>query len=227
MSQSDIAQLTEQAEKSLLAGDLASTEDILSKVLHNDDKNVDGWLLKAKLNLKKNNIPQAAVAFKEVLRLKPDTEEAVINLLNYHGIKKEYQECESILRNAIEKDPTFARYPFMLAKLFLEKGLHGEAIKHMERARKISPNNLRIIISLSEIYGKHGNLEMSLDIIQPLLEANPPYFPAVMVFSNLSPALNMVEDCKILIDKLTRLALRPEQTAELDGCKKMLIKTGI
>jgi tetratricopeptide (TPR) repeat protein len=227
MEQPDITQLIKKAEEFLLAGNLDSTEGIVSKILLFDNKQIDAWTLKAKLNLKKNKLSEAADGFKVVLRLKPNSEEAVVNLVRYYGIKKDFEECKTILLNAIAAEPSFARYPFMLSKIFLEQGYHAKAIKHMESARQLSPSNLKIIIALSEIYGKHGNLDKSLDVIQPLLEASPPYFPAVMIFVNLSPALNMVDDCMALLDRLSCLTLPPEQTIELETSKKILLKTRI
>ena len=141
-------------------------------------------------------------SFRAELKSNPGAEEAVVSLVNYYGAQEELDECEAILRKAIEARSGYARYHFMLGNLQLQKGLHSEAVKQLKIAMNAAPNNLQIKVALAETHGKHGNLDAALDVLQPLLEANPPHFPAVMVFANICTPLNMVEDCQILLEKL-------------------------
>jgi len=61
--------------------------------------------------------------------------------------------------------------------------------------------------------------------IQPLLEMDPPIFPAFIVIANICTALNTTEDCLILMEKLSRTPIKPEQARLLRNVREMLSDT--
>ena len=225
INNTDTDKLFNQAAGYFQASDFIRAKKLISEILHINNNHFPAWLMYARLNIKNENI--AMEAYREVLRLKPDSEEAIINLVNYHGLKEEYDECEAILRSAITSSPNFARYPFLLGKLLLQKGYHFEATKYLKLAVMKAPENIQIKIALAETYGRHGNLDSSLEVLRPLLEENSPNFQAVIVFGNICTALNMVKDCLTLLNKLSHMPLNPDQDKQLREIKEMLLSSGI
>lgn len=225
INNTDTDKLFNQAVDYFQASDFSRAKNLISEILHINNNHFAAWLMHARLNIKNENI--AMEAYREVLRLKPDFEEAIITLVNCHALKEEYDECEAVLRSAITTSPNYARYPFLLGKLLLQKGYHFEAAKYLGLAVMKEPENIQIKIALAETYGKHGNLDSSLEVLRPLLEENQPNFQAVMVFGNICTALNMVEDCLVLLNKISHIPLKPDQNRQLREIKEMLLSSGI
>lgn len=224
MNTSNSEQKSKQAAALLQAGDISKASALLDEILQHDKNHLASWLIKARLELQHGNKDVAADAFKQALKLSPDCEDAIINLSGYYGAKQNFEQANQLLCDAITASPTAARYPFMLGNLLLQNGYHTKAIHNYKLATKLAPDNLQIYVTLAEAQGKHGNYDAALETLRPLIEAEPPMFSAVMVFANISVPLNMNEDCKTLLDKLSHSTLTPEQSAQLQATQQMLLK---
>jgi Flp pilus assembly protein TadD len=221
----DTTAMLDSATAHFRQGDLAKAEKVLSDILASDDNDTDALSLLAKVKLNAGDQSSAALTYQRLLELDPGSEDAVVNLVNHYSVRKEFDRCEQILRDAIEQAPDKTRFYFMLANLLVQNGYHWQAIDKMQRAIALAPKNLQVKVVLAEIYARHGDLDQALDVLQPLLEAPSPHFPAFVVFSNICLALNMREDCIRLIARLEAQHLPPKQHQKLAQIKNTLERT--
>ncbi|HHO59943.1 MAG TPA: tetratricopeptide repeat protein, partial [Thiotrichales bacterium] len=152
MNNAEIETQVQTAARLFQAGDIARADSLLSTVTQQADNHSGAWLLLARVKQKAGQRQAAVDAFQQLLRLNPGMEEAVLALVQHHGEKQEFDQCEQLLRDAIDARPDIARYPYMLGNLYLQQGYHANGIEQMKKAMSIAPDNLQIQVALAEMH---------------------------------------------------------------------------
>lgn len=126
-----------------------------------------GLLSKAKRNQEAFDLLEKAVTNL------PNTAELVYDYALAAERLQKYDILESELRKAIKAKPDFAAAYNALGYSFADRNIRlDEAIKLIEKAISISPNDHYILDSLGWAYYRKGNLDKAIDFLQQAYNAN-------------------------------------------------------
>jgi pentatricopeptide repeat protein len=87
--------------------------------------------------------------------------------------RKDYAECENILRELIANYPEKAGLYRMLSSLRRKQGDEEGALKILEKARRQFPDDYKIRFALGVVYSDLGRAQDSIRVMQELLKENP------------------------------------------------------
>ena len=95
---------------------------MLEEVLKEDPKVIDAWFTLGNMAAPRGRQEQAIGYFKNALALKPDDEEAVINMA--HAYRKLGRDDEALVgfRRFLELDPKNAQVHYEIAQIMIDRG---------------------------------------------------------------------------------------------------------
>jgi tetratricopeptide (TPR) repeat protein len=125
------------------------------------------------IRLKNKNYSEAIFFFKQVLLVKKDFFEALINLGVAYLSDKQIEESKKTLRLAIDLNPSFSDSYIFLSKSYFHEKLYDDGIKIIENALKQFPNNTKLLFELSKIYIERKEYKLGISIISKYLKLNP------------------------------------------------------
>ncbi len=114
----------------------AATHNI-EKALEIDANNPDYLMLYADIQKRMGYVEEAIEAYEKTISLKPDFEQAYMELIILHTTIDEYDEALQLLSEAIHELPLSAPIHFKLAAVLLRCGYTEEAILAFEKAMQL------------------------------------------------------------------------------------------
>lgn len=84
----------------------------------------------------------------------------------------EFTEAEEALKKAVAERPNYAGSHLALGKLILLDNRTGDAIAHLETARKLDPNNASVYLNLAAAYRRRGDLQQAQNMLAVLAKLN-------------------------------------------------------
>lgn len=171
--QAKIEALFIEADKMRKREEYSETEKILIKIIGLDSKNIKAFKLLAQTYFDKKDLDEARQTFEHILKLKDDDEDAYDSLAmiekergNLSGAKDKYLKALNI--NA-ERSQTY----YNLCQVYDALGDGENALKNLDAALKIEPNNPRYLDTRIEMSIIRKDKIAALEAYQSLLAANP------------------------------------------------------
>ena len=112
--------------------------------------------LLALLDLRSNDIKQAAARLEDLLKRHPDNSEALINLARVRVSQRNLQGAEGLLRRAAATTPADATAIFALADFYNMRGEVQEAVESYGRGLQIQPDHAPATAALARLHAKLG-----------------------------------------------------------------------
>jgi tetratricopeptide (TPR) repeat protein len=100
-------------------------------------------------------------------------------------------------------------YYFTEAQLYRKKGNLDKAIHYMQKAVDKAPESSYLQKELALLYLQQKNNLKALNIIEQILETDPGYIPALIIYGRINQSLKHIDDAKKAYEKV--IAIDPRQ----------------
>ena len=134
---------------------------------------------------------EGAHVLEELLRLKPDTPEALGNLGVLYRELRRTEDAERYLKRALELKPDMVGPHVNLANLYGSLGRNTEAEMSARAALAIEPDNTDALLNLGNAIQARGRIREFVEITRRVLQINP---TLAVAWSNLLLSLNYSEE---------------------------------
>ena len=119
--------------------------------------------------------PDAAIsAFNSVLKERPDSVPARLNLAKIAVLQNRIPDAERLLQEILNKQPAHEQALPALIGVFLLDGRNGRAVAAMEAAHAAAPANLSVTVGLSDLYIRNRDGAKSLALIDDAMKGQAP-----------------------------------------------------
>jgi tetratricopeptide (TPR) repeat protein len=195
----------------LAAGDFKAAEQIFQGVVQQDPAAHDAWLALALIALRAG-APDIAV---ERARRAVDLDRNNALYLNNLGIAYselgDLRAAEKACRRALRINPAYGEGHYNLAKALHKQGRHRDALQEYERAHKLKPQSMPMLVGLCMMYRLLGEPERALPLLRAAA-AKEDQLPDTLV-SNLAECIADVEGTEAAIAWLRELVARQPKSA--------------
>lgn len=153
--------------------DLAAAMAMIAAVLAEDPKVIDAWFTLGNMAGRLGRQEEAIGHFRRALALKPDDEEAVINMA--HAYRKLGRDDDALVgfRRFLELDPKNAQVHYEIAQIMLDRGEYGVAATELEAALVVEPKMAAARNALGVVALNQGDLASAESHIRKALEMKP------------------------------------------------------
>ena len=121
---------------------------------------------------------QALRLFKKAAQVRPDDYESAIFVATAYGdlkmkteMKKANQRALELVRKHLDLYPDDARAYYLGAIILIEEDEHQEALKWLEKAVAIAPNETKVLYNAACIYSLLGMVDMALDYFEKAVDS--------------------------------------------------------
>jgi Flp pilus assembly protein TadD len=168
------------------------------------------WYFQGYRQLRDGEAGQAVASFTTALEMKPDHVRSMINLARAYITLGQFEEAETIVREAITTDSTNSWAYHVLGRVLQSREKTEEAIMAYETSLELDGNNPWARNNLGLIQILHGNYDVAVELLEGAVETSDtvPYF-----FNNLGMAYEGTRDFERAREAFAEaLELDPEYT---------------
>jgi glycosyltransferase involved in cell wall biosynthesis len=122
---------------------------------------------------KSNQLDEAALVYRCVAKLSPNSAKAFHNLGNVLVKQEELKEAIDCYRNAIQLNPQSAASHYRLADIFYRQNCFDEAISNYRLAIELEPNNTHCHYNLGKVLSISGKWDEAIASYRQALELDP------------------------------------------------------
>ncbi|MCE5310220.1 MAG: tetratricopeptide repeat protein [Acidobacteriales bacterium] len=158
--------------KSINQNMLKQAIEQFEKIGEKDPKDLDCWLMLGRLQKIGQNSLASEKAYKKVLELDPDNEDALTGLAMVYSDLGDTKSASEMLRRVTDKNPTL-RTLTALATTYEQMREYPLAAETLRRALKMAPDNFEIRRALAQNLMLSEQVDESLKIYQELAKADP------------------------------------------------------
>ncbi len=153
--------------------ELAAAMTMLEDVLKEDPKVIDAWFTLGNMAGRRGRQEEAIAHFKHALALKPDDEEAVINMA--HAYRKLGRDEDALVgfRRFMELDPKNAQVHYEIAQIMIDRGEYATAASELHAALAVEPKMAAARNALGVVALNQGDLPSAEAQIRQALEMKP------------------------------------------------------
>ena len=171
----DAARLSEDVNRKRRDDDRAA----YTKLLREDQKNPLRHDAVAMLYLEGGRAEEAAVEWRESLKLNPESAPAHYNLGLAFSMQRRFDEARAEFQEAVRLDPEYAEAHNNLGAMLHIFGRLDEAADHYRRAATIRPDNAEAQNNLGRVLTQQGKPSEAVDHFRQALALNPDFASAL------------------------------------------------
>lgn len=193
------------------AGNLTEALTLYSRVLSEDANNHEACLVAGSIYGEKGQFDESVRLLKKATELKPADAAGYLALAHVLRAQGDLPQAIHKLESAMRTCPDDTEVYCTLGSIQYEAGQLAEAIKCFERATQLDNDNAQakdmldsLRIHNADLLAKKGEHAQALEAIQPFLESENPPLGAVLVFASLSPVFDTQDDCRYLLEKISK-----------------------
>ncbi len=175
------------------------------KIVEAEPKDTDSWLMLGRLQKAAQNSVESEKAFKKVLELEPDNEDALTGLAMVYGDLGENQQAADLLKRLADKNPS-VRSLVALAQAYEQMRSYSLAAETLERALALSPPDpasLKRAMAQDLLFA--DRLEDALKIYQQLVAEDPTDAQAFLRISQIYREQHNWQQAQQAADKAKQL----------------------
>ncbi|MDH5765676.1 MAG: tetratricopeptide repeat protein, partial [Gammaproteobacteria bacterium] len=148
---------------------------IIKTVLSKDPNNIDAQILEASVNIHNNENQKASEQLSNILKIRPDTFSAIILLANQYEKESQIEQTINIYKNGLKnaKDKDKEKLRLQLASFYERNKRLDDAIKTMQEAIKLYPDNYSYKTNLASIYLQQNKINEAENIYRRALNEAP------------------------------------------------------
>jgi len=153
--------------------ELAAAMAMLEDVLKEDPKVIDAWFTLGNMAGRRGRQEDAIAHFKRALALKPDDEEAVINMA--HAYRKMGRDDDALVgyRRFLDLDPKNAQVHYEIAQIMIDRGDYATAATELKAALDVEPKMAAARNAMGVVALNQGDLPSADAQIRQALELKP------------------------------------------------------
>jgi tetratricopeptide (TPR) repeat protein len=151
---------------------LSRAIDQYQKIAELQPEDIETWLTLGRLYKVAQNSVEAEKAYKKVLALEADNEEALLGLAMVYADVGNVREAAALLKQAAGKSPSLRTFT-ALASAYEQMRDYGQAAAALRKALELSPGNPEIKRQLAQDLLLNDQLDEALKLYQELAEENP------------------------------------------------------
>ena len=179
--------------------------NMLQKAVKADSRFAESQLKLADLLLKEGRRDEAALHYKEVLKLRPNSLIAHMMLGNILSEEGKAQEAMEHFRLALKIDPLNSAARLNLAVVLIQQKRIEEAIHHLREALRVDPKNAEIYNNLGAALLEKGQIEEAEVQFQEALKIQPNHWKAMANLANIFSQKGKIEEAIDLLYQVIRL----------------------
>lgn len=191
-----MSQAYERALSLLNAGRAGDAHDLLQRALARDPGNIPLQNLMARACLQKGD-PQRAVYYMErVAAARPDDQAALANLGNALAAAGHPDRAETVLRRALDRDPSSAPLRHALWEVLMDDRRVGQAAALARDGLALRPGDPMLAIDLATADAALARAEESVDLLRDLARRHPDLrllHQSLAFFLNYAPGVEPAE----------------------------------
>jgi arylsulfatase A-like enzyme/Tfp pilus assembly protein PilF len=152
---------------------LAAAMGMLLDVVKEDPNVIDAWFTLGNMSSRKGDDEGAVAYFKRALALKPDDEEAVINLA--HAYRKLGRDDDALVgfRRFLQLDPKNSQVHYEIAQILIDRGQNADARRELNDALAVEPKMAAARNALGVVALNEGDVNGAEREIRAALEMKP------------------------------------------------------
>ena len=160
----------EAAYSSLLAGNTEGALNLYLDVLKDDPDNTFALFGLASTLQRIGWLAEARATYEELLAIEPDNRGALANMMTLISQEAPDQALSNLGR-LYEINPGFSPIPAQMAVLYAGQGDYAQAIRFLELASELSPENMMYVYNLAIIHDRLGDHEEARALYEKVLSA--------------------------------------------------------
>ena len=125
-----------------------------------------------------NLFNRALQYYRRAIEIKPDASETYVNVGNLYRKNGKLDEAKTSLERAINLNRTNIGAHNCLGLTWLQLGQYAMAIRLLEAANKLAPNNPEILYNLGTAYQEAGQIDSAEKKFKAALKVDPSFFEA-------------------------------------------------
>ncbi len=141
-------------------------------ITQKDPKDVDSLVMLGRLDKLLNDSVDAESAFKKVLAVEPENEDAITGLAGVYSDRGDARAASQLLEKLTSKSPS-PRALVVLANSYEQMHEYGLAAETYKKALSLDPSRQELKSALAEDQALSGHLDDALKTYRELAEANP------------------------------------------------------
>jgi tetratricopeptide (TPR) repeat protein len=141
-------------------------------ITQKDPKDVESLVMLGRLEKLLNDSVDAEAAFKKVLAVDADNEDAITGLAGVYSDRGDARAASELLEKLTNKSPS-PRALVILANNYEQMRQYGLAAETYKKALNLDPNRLELKAALAQDQALSGNFADALKTYQELADANP------------------------------------------------------
>lgn len=142
------------------------------KISEKDAQDSEAWLMLGRLQKIAQNSVESEKAYKKVLEIDPDNEDAMTGLAMVYADLGDNQRAADLLRKVAEKSPSL-RSLTTLASAYEQMRDYSLAAETLKRALKLSPNNAELKRALAQNLLLADQADAALALYNSLIQEDP------------------------------------------------------
>lgn len=164
---------TKLAMLMFLQGKQEEAAKLTEEVLKENPGDNNALLVKGKLSLIKGDLQSAIAAFRTVSRDQPDLTDTYLYLADAHIQNKQPELAKESLMKAVELNPKDAKVRLALAKYYVRSGDTDTAVKKVDEALKLFPNDYDVLEAKYEVLLAKKDIKGAQAILGKIKAAHP------------------------------------------------------
>jgi tetratricopeptide (TPR) repeat protein len=157
-------------------------------------------------------VDEAALAFREAVKLEPESAEAHAYLGMALRGQAEYDEARTHLEKAIDLDPTNGRAYFELGVIAGIQNKAEEAETALAKAVKLSPNESKFWYAYGEVFRSTDRTDEAISAYRKAVDLDPPYPKAQQKLGLLLLDKKQYDDAEVVLTQ----AIRRDKTVPIN-----------
>jgi predicted Zn-dependent protease len=164
---------SEQAAQRLAAGQYTDAEPIVERLTRDYPQAPEGWLLRARLALERNDCPRAEPLLRRHLQLASDSVNGHVQLGLALLCLGRHAEATASLQKALELKPDMAEVYLHLGRILAGAGRTEEAIERLRQAVRYNPALIDAQLALAALLHQTGEPAEARAVLDQALKLKP------------------------------------------------------
>ncbi len=188
-----------KAEELIAQGKLSEAMVMLETICKKNRQDADAWFNLGIISGLQENFTKARECFEQVIRLKPNSTKAHINLAKALIPLGLYQEAVKAFRAVLDIKPDDLTVHQHLNATLVRSGKLNEAYAGYDRMLELSPQNPQIIAAKAKVLEIKGDKKQAQELLKPLITQYPDNPNIAIAYSGVCTEVGLRNDA---IDRL-------------------------
>lgn len=153
---------------------------------------------------------EAMMCYQTALQLDPTQLKTTIAMSSLLEQVNRQADAITVLARALEQHPNTIAFHLNLARLKSDRRDHASALQHYEAAKRLNPDSKEVAAGIAALYAFERAHQKAYETLRPFLTATDDNLSIALVYADLSPHIDEVEDALARLERLHTHTSIPE-----------------